>query len=234
MTACASLGVAFYYCWDLTLVITATIPLSALVLSTISKRIQPSIRGQQKKLAGASQSAHNCFSNIDTVKYFNGQVYEAAKYNSSIRQAGKFYLQQAQANALEIAFVRFITLAMFAQGFWYGYHLVSNGTKTTGVVITTFWSCLTATQSFEEILPHMLVLEKGKVAASALSALAGASARKSSANCGLLEVPSACQGHLTLNNVRCPLRLTRFSSANTRTRWTLHTLCDLICSRWKT
>ncbi|KAI9713697.1 MAG: hypothetical protein M1828_001386 [Chrysothrix sp. TS-e1954] len=201
VTACASLGVAFFYCWDLTLVIIATVPVSAFVLSTISRRIQPSIQGQQDRLSAASRSATTCFTNIETVKCFNGQEFEAAAYKTAIRQAARYYLQQAKANALQIAFVRFITLAMFAQGFWYGQHLVSKGTKSTGSVITTFWSCLTATQSFEEILPHMLVLEKARAAGANLHSIVKTFTHNAPERDKPLAAPGACPGSIKLNNV---------------------------------
>ena len=72
---------------------------------------------------------------------------------------------------MQIGFVRFATTAMFVQGFYYGGHLVHAGQSTPGKVITTFWSALMATKAFEDILPHAIILQKGRGAAIALRAL---------------------------------------------------------------
>lgn len=72
---------------------------------------------------------------------------------------------------MQIGFVRFATTAMFVQGFYYGGNLVHSGDSTPGNVVTTFWSALMATKAFEDILPHIIVLEKGRGAAIALRAV---------------------------------------------------------------
>ena len=203
VTSIAAIGIAFYCCWDLTLVILATVPISTLILSSISKNMQSSIQDQQTALSLASKSAINCFSNIETVKCFNAQSYEADKYTRAIRQAAKHYMSQANANALQISFVRFATLLMFVQGFWYGFHLVKDGRKSTGDVVTTFWSCLTATQSFEDILPYVLVLEKARAAGAALRALTHPATNNAySLDDDQKFEPEKCLGDIALDNVR--------------------------------
>ena len=132
--------------------------------------MQPSIKAQAEELTKASKIASNAISAIDTVKCFNGQVFEKLQYTKTITGAAHYYLRQAQANALQIGFVRLITLSMFVQGFWYGSYLVNTRQKSPGEIVTAFWSCLTATQSIGQILPQMIVLEKGRAAGAILMA----------------------------------------------------------------
>lgn len=136
----------------------------------ISARMQPSIQAQEAELTKASKMANNAISAIDTVKSFNGQDFEKWQYAGAIKKAAKHYLVEAQANAQQIGFVRFVTLGLFVQGFWYGSHLVNTGHKNPGDILTCFWACLTATQSVEQILPQLLVLEKGRAAGATLKA----------------------------------------------------------------
>ncbi|KAI9816023.1 MAG: hypothetical protein M1827_002015 [Pycnora praestabilis] len=171
VTMLAALGLAFYSAWSLTLVTLATVPFSAVILSVISAKMQPSIEAQEEKLTEASKIANNGISSIDTVKCFNGQDFEIWQYASVIKKAARCYLIQAHANALQIGFVRIITLGMFVQGFWYGSTLIHPGGKSAGQVLTTFWSCLMATQAIEQILPQMIVLEKGRAAGATLKAI---------------------------------------------------------------
>ena len=203
VTSVASLVIAFIYCWNLTLVILATVPISALFLTWMSKSMQPNIEAQQIELSSASKGALNAFQNIEAVKCFNGQDAEVYKFTQAIRRAAAKYMQQAKNNATQIGFVRFMTLTLFVQGFWYGHHLVSTGSKSTGTVITTFWSCLTATQAIEQVLPHMLVLEKGRAAGAALrtvlvqNCVDRAKTRQETS-------PLVCEGEIEFRNVRNP------------------------------
>jgi ATP-binding cassette, subfamily B (MDR/TAP), member 1 len=157
----ASLGLAFYTSWKLTLVIIAGLPISAVIMSFINSMMQPNIIGQEAELSSA----------IKTVKCFNGQASELEQYKAIVMEAAKYYMKQALSNSLQIGFVRFVTTAMFVQRFWYGSHLVSTGKASAGDVLTTFWACLMATKAIEDILPHMVVLKKGRAAGAAMKAI---------------------------------------------------------------
>ena len=133
--------------------------------------MQPAIEKQMEQLDIATKLVSTAFSAIDTVKCFNGQDHELWQYAETIKKAARYYMSQARANALQIGFVRFMMLSLFVQGFWYGSHLVADGKKTSGQILTAFWACLMATQTFEQILPQMIVLEKGRAAAATLEAL---------------------------------------------------------------
>lgn len=146
--------------------------------------------------------ANNAFVSIETIKCFNGESTELQKYRSSITSAAKWYIKQAQTNALQNGFVRVFTMAMFAQGFWFGSHLVRAGHATTGAVITSFWSSLTATQAIEQILPYLLVLEKGRAAGGTLNNM---STKRSPINPSLqttsATMPHTCVGQVDFDRV---------------------------------
>lgn len=169
--ALTALGIAFYYCWDLTLVILATLPISGFILSFISARMQPSILGQQEEISTAVKNAIGAFSAIETIKCFNGQAFEKKQFADTIKRAAKYYVRQANMNAMQLGFAKFITLSMFVQGFWYGSHLVISGQKSTGDIITTFSCALVAMSTVEHILPQLMVLEKGRTAGAALKSV---------------------------------------------------------------
>lgn len=202
VTTVAALGLALYYAWDMALVTLAVVPASALVLSWISGRLQPTIKAQMDELTQASKLANNSISSIDTVKCFNGQDFEMWQYAQAIRKAATFYLVQARASAFQIGFVRFVTSIMFVQGFWYGSHLISTGKKNPGQVLTAFWACLMATQTVEQILPQMLVLEKGRASAATLQAMLTQmeSGRKIARMTGRT-APKYCEGDIEVRNV---------------------------------
>lgn len=202
VTALAAVGIAFYTAWNLTLVTLATVPFAGIILTWISARMQPGIDAQVHELTQASKQANNAISAIDIVKCFNGQDFEIWQYAKIIKKAARYYLIQAQANALQIGFVRFITLSMFVQGFWYGSHLVATGAKDPGQVLTTFWACLMATQAIEQILPQMIVLEKGRAAGATLKVLL-AQLEKECKDVEIIDrtTPDYCDGDIEVRNV---------------------------------
>ena len=205
VTALSALGLAMYTAWDLTLVTIATIPFAAIVLGFISAKMQPSIDAQAEELSAASKLANNALQAIDTIKCFNGQDFETWQYAKIIKRAAKKYLLQAKANALQIGFVRFVTLSMFVQGFWYGSHLVISGKKDPGDILTAFWSCLMALQAVEQILPQMIVLEKGRAAGATLEAiLTQMGKRRRVIMTGNL-APQFCEGDIEVRNVSVTL-----------------------------
>ena len=186
------------------MVILAGVPVSAVALSFISSIMQPSIVAQELEKSRGSKLATNAISAIDVVKCSNGQDLEASEYAASVSRAAVFYLKQAWSNALQIGFVRFVTSSMFVQGFWYGSHLVRNGETSAGNVATAFWSCLMATKAFEDILPNILVLEKGRAAGIKLKAILDHVERGRTvvkAACGA--TPKFCEGDIEVREV-CP------------------------------
>ena len=154
------------------------------------------------ELTTASKLAKSSIFSIDTVKCFNGQHFEQQQYARTVKKAANFYLRQVHYNALQIAFVRFTIVAMFVQGFWYGNHLVASGKKSAGDVMTAFWSCLMATQAVQDILPYLIVLEKGRAAGASLEGAFNRmeNGRKVTNMSGQL-APMYCDGDVEIRNV---------------------------------
>lgn len=171
VTAIVCLLVAVYTCWSLTLVILIGMPLALGFLAMISARIQVYIEMQKEHLAEATRTANRAFTAIEIVKAFNGQCYERKIFARAAEMAAEAYRKRAHGNAMIIGFIRLITLSMFVQGFWYGSWLVRRDQASAEDVMTTFWSCLMATQSLELILPQLILLEKGRAAGAGLNAV---------------------------------------------------------------
>lgn len=204
VTVIVALGIAFYFAWNLTLVTLAVVPFAAVILAWLSARMQPSIHRQDGELNQASKLANNAISAIDAVKYFNGQDTEISQYTEVVGNAARFYLAQARNMAVQIGLVRLLTLGMFVQGFWFGSHLVLVGSKNPGQVLTAFWACLIATQAAEQILPQMMVLERGQTAAATLKSMLiqlenGRTTRRL---VGRIR-PGYCDGDIEIRKVSC-------------------------------
>ncbi|KAJ5610629.1 hypothetical protein N7510_007348 [Penicillium lagena] len=198
----ASLALGLYTSWSLSLVTLAGIPIFSSIIAILSIRMKSSIKAQQVELTHASKIANNAIASIDTVKCLNGQSLETHNFAWHIDRSAMHYLRQARLNSLQIAFIRWMMFGMFVQGFWYGSTLARSGNLTSGEVLRTFWACLTAAQSIEQILPQMIVIEKGKVASAALKSIT----RYHVENKMVSEMkgsmyPRHCEGDIEVNNV---------------------------------
>lgn len=168
-----AIGIAFYYSWKLTLVLSLSVPTASLALWLVSRRLQPAIEAQRRELNVASKYANTAFHAIDTVKVFNGQNHEIRQYVSAINSAGLSYIIQGQVRASQMGSTRFLVVAMFMAGFWYGLTLYKKGELTPGDVITTFYSFLMGNQAVTSILAQYVILCKGKSAGAILETIVG-------------------------------------------------------------
>lgn len=180
----------------------AAVPVCTVMVAIISSKTQRVIEAQHLERGKASKLAYCSISCIDAVKHFNGQEVEVRKYAASIQMAARWYLKEARSSALQIGCVRLATFGMFIQGFWYGSSLVLVDKLPAGSVLTTFWACLVAMQSIEEIIPQMTILEKGRAAGATMKTLLenahqGASATGNSAT----KSPEFCEGDIRIRNV---------------------------------
>lgn len=205
----ASLGLGFYTSWSLSLVTFAGFPIFSSIIGYLSSKMKHSIRAQEDELTEASKVANTAITNIDTVKCLNGQALEHQNFCKRIENSAIYYLRQARLNSLQIALIRWMMFGMFVQGFWYGSSLARAGKLTSGEVLRTFWACLTAAQSIEQVLPHMIVMEKAKVAGVALKSII--ENRKYRAVSEVLgRYPEHCEGDVEVKDVSSALYLIVF------------------------
>ncbi|KAL7927093.1 P-loop containing nucleoside triphosphate hydrolase protein [Trichoderma austrokoningii] len=195
-----SLAIAFYYSWKLTLVLLATLPISLMLLSFATRRLDPALQAQKRDLETASKFATSSIKAIEIVKIFNGFDREIRQYHEAIMLAGRQYLVQAQCNCFQMGYVAFWVVGMFVAGFWYGSVLVNQG-LSPGHVMTTFFSVLSAFQGIEGLLPQWLVLSKGMFAGAFLSSLLTASDDAAAEKNDRQLRPDSCIGNVDLLDV---------------------------------
>jgi ATP-binding cassette subfamily B (MDR/TAP) protein 1 len=169
--ATASLCLALYSSWNLTLVVICTVPVVSVVMGLLSTAMEKRAHEQSDMLRQALGLATNIIHNIETVKYFSGEHFEHQRYSNAIAQSGGAYKKQANLRSLQLGISQFFTSSIFVQGFWYGSSLVMSGSRNSGQVFTTFWAALMAVQAITAFLPQLIVLQKGKVAGARLRAL---------------------------------------------------------------
>jgi ATP-binding cassette subfamily B (MDR/TAP) protein 1 len=212
VAAFTSLGIALYFSWKLTLVMLATFPVVGIILVLVSRGLTPAVEAQKRELTKASQYANTAITAIDTVKAFNGQNQEMWQYRCAVNEVTTHYLLQARSNALQFGITKFLIIALFVQGFWFGIYLVNNGLDS-GHVLTTFYACLSAMQATEVIIPQWLVLVKGMSAGETLKSIMRQMEHdRKKEKAGNLTKPKSCHGDVEVNNVRISYLLPRLAN----------------------
>ncbi|GAB1217803.1 hypothetical protein ATERTT37_007044 [Aspergillus terreus] len=164
--------------------------------------MKPSVEAQQDELSKASKVVNSTTSAIDAVKCLNGQAIEAQNFASKTERAASQYLRHARLNAFQISVVRLMMFGMFVQGFWYGSALARSRQLSSGEVLRTFWACLSAAQSIELVLPQVILLEKGKLAASSLSNILTLDPEnKATGEMKGVAYPRYCEGDIEVSNL---------------------------------
>ncbi|KAK9467033.1 P-loop containing nucleoside triphosphate hydrolase protein [Lipomyces arxii] len=194
----SSLGIALYFSWKLSLVIIATFPLIAGVQILISRHLTGYKQSEQKMTSQMMSIVDWVVVSLQTVKLFNAQVIEVAKFSRFAEQSSNYRLKIARLEAIEQALVRFLVLLLFLEAFWYGGHLVKINDLSSGGVLTVFWSCNTLSHSLASISPRKISIEKAKVAAQSLWILAG-NRNLNQKECGL--AVDECQADIEFTNV---------------------------------
>jgi ATP-binding cassette, subfamily B (MDR/TAP), member 1 len=199
VTFLVSLGIALRQSWDLTLVILASLPIIIVVVAVVAPQMQRNINLEKTHLSHAASNLIRAVTAITTVKAFNAQAHEVSRFDAILNLASIAYLRLAQINGIQQGIVRFVVLAMFVQGFWYGGSLVQKGALEPGAVIMVFWSALMAVSALQNLSPQLIGLEKGKVASSELALLCPSNTKREDS-----ETQATKIGDIEFKNVSCP------------------------------
>lgn len=211
MVFVASLILAFYYSWKLTLVVLSTCVPSVIILTLINKQLDPAIRAQKTELAHASKHAVAAFTAIELVKVYNREDHEQWQYQRAIKNAAEHYLRQVLCKCGQLGYIKLWMNMLFVVGFYFAVVLADQGSLTPGNALTTFYAALTAFQALEAVGPHWLVLAKGMAAGQSLAALVhdvsqsldGESVDSHQKSGG--HRPVRCDGDIEMRNVCLPI-----------------------------
>lgn len=197
-----SLVVAFYHNWRLTLAILATVPITAFVLSSVSKGYRQAITDQQAGLTLATKQVNHAIKNVVLVKCHNTESTEVQHYVHILDSSDRHFRRQTYIAALQTGFMRIAAALVMILALGFGTYLVHKGGAGPGEILTTFWSAVSASTSFNELLPQMLVLEKGRAAGAALKHLLRQVEKGEAHDDGVKgRTPASMEGDIEFKNV---------------------------------
>ncbi|CAK4232800.1 unnamed protein product [Aphanomyces euteiches] len=199
----AGYAIGFTRGWNLTLAIACVMPLMALSLGLLIKRLSESSERSQKVYASAGSVAEEALGAIRTVVSLNGQEQVVSKYTQKI----------AEAEVEAILVVKFVSFCLgwffmfmwftYAIGLWYGGWLVSkqnHAVSDPGTVFTVFYGVLLGTMSLAQVAPNANAIAVAKGSSTALFSILSRKSQIDASDLGG-EVPATCERNIDVRNL---------------------------------
>ncbi|KAH8881733.1 P-loop containing nucleoside triphosphate hydrolase protein [Thozetella sp. PMI_491] len=202
MVFLACITVAFYFSWQLTLVMMATVIPSTAVILFVNLPLGAAMDAQKIALSRASKHATASITAIELVKVYNAADHEHFQYIQAVRESTRPFLRQVLCNCIQMGYIKLWMVGLFIIGFYFAVILVDKGNTSPGDGLTTFYAVMTAFQAIEAFGPQWLVLVKGIAAGQSLASISLASedSPRSIETSGPYR-PTRCGGDVELTNV---------------------------------
>jgi ABC-type multidrug transport system fused ATPase/permease subunit len=168
VTFLAGFVIAFVKCWQLALVLTATLPLIAISGMLMTKAVAKVSEQGQTGYAIAGSHALEILSNVRTVFAFHAQEQEKARYENKILEGRKSNEKIALFSGFGMGTVMLLIFCTYGLGFWFGSMLIAWGTIPTnekGLVLNVFFSMICGAMSLGTASPHLVSMTTARGAA---------------------------------------------------------------------
>ncbi|KAG5419397.1 HST6 [Candida metapsilosis] len=197
---------SFYQSWAITLIIMASAPVMAICAWYFGSMTYRAQEQENTHSSNASKILDWCLTSPLTVRVFNGKYVEMVKFNGFTNASAKAYYKVANAIAANSATLKFLTLMMFVQGFWFGNFLLMKGNITVSQLFTCFSSCLMLGQSISKISQLMAIINTAHAAASRIASyLSTLSEEEGDEKTGYkakpIRFPLMCRGDISFKDV---------------------------------
>ena len=170
VASCISLIItSFYYAWSVSLVIMATFPLMALFGWFFGVLTYKAAKQENDLTASASKVLDWTLVSSAVIRIFNGKYVEMVNFNKIVDESAAAFFKIANAIAANGATLKFLSLMMFVQGFWFGNYMISKKKLEINQVFTCFSSCLMLGANISELTVLIATLNKAQAAASKIS-----------------------------------------------------------------
>ena len=196
-------AIGFYKGWNLSLAMCAVMPMMAISLTFLIKRLHESTARSQKVYAAAGSVAEETIGAMRTVASLNGEPRAIQKYGENVQKAEDETVKLAKFVAFTSAWFIMSMWLTYAIGLWYGGYLVkdqSGTVNTPGDVFSVFYGILLGTVAISQISPNISAVASAKGAASALYQILDRPSKTDAANLDG-DVPTDCHGKVEVKDV---------------------------------
>ncbi|OQR90477.1 ATP-binding Cassette (ABC) Superfamily, partial [Achlya hypogyna] len=167
----AGYAIGYYEGWNVALAMCAVMPMMAVAMAFLIKRLQDATARSQSVYAAAGAIAEETISAMRTVASLNGQHRALEAYDHHLQKAEDENVGLTKYLAFAIGWFFMSMWLTYAIGLWYGGYLVStqNGpVHTPGSVFAAFYGILNGTMAIAQISPNISAVASAKGAATEL------------------------------------------------------------------
>jgi ATP-binding cassette, subfamily B, bacterial MsbA len=111
LTLVVAIGTMFYLSWKLTLIVFATLPILAYVISVFGKRLRNVARQHQIAQAEITDVLQETVRGHKVIKVFGGEPYESSRFDAAANQLRKLSMKHAAAAAAGTPFTHLVVSA---------------------------------------------------------------------------------------------------------------------------
>ncbi|KNE63213.1 hypothetical protein AMAG_08361 [Allomyces macrogynus ATCC 38327] len=161
----SAIGLAFYYSWQLTLVVLACVPVLALGSVFQAKIKQGALNQTRRAYVEAGQAACDAIQNMTMVKALAREPYFVEDYLKRVRAPYLAGVRVAVLGAWGFGFSQAVQFWVYAIAFYAGYRFVDAGVIQSGDLFRTIFIILFGSISFAQAATFGGNIQKAKVAA---------------------------------------------------------------------
>jgi ABC-type multidrug transport system fused ATPase/permease subunit len=165
--ACVGLGIAFYYGWQLTLVLLATVPIlvagQAIEFAAMSGFSSKSLEETARSTAIASEA----ITEVRTTAANTSERFVVSRYEFALLRPFKLSKYRAFTSGLASGVSQALMFATYTLNFWYGGTLIIDGTMTAQNMLAVFMAILFSSMGIGQAMS--LMPDAGKARGAAVS-----------------------------------------------------------------
>ena len=172
--AAAGFVVAYVKGWQLSLVLTSTLPALVMAAYLVTYAMQTSETRSKKAYERSGALAEQALMGVRTVLGLCGEKKETDQYENALNESLAVSSRYAAFSAFFMAFMMFVFLCDYALGFWYGSKLIydrtynsgTDGIYDVGAVLTIFFAIIIGALGLGQAPPCLSAFAKGRIAAA--------------------------------------------------------------------
>lgn len=167
-TLVGGLAMAFYYGWELAVVILAAGPLLVCGGYVRSRFIRGYANKSRENFDKASQTTMEAIVNIRTVASFTAEMIALERFDRQARQSMVQGIMSSVVNGMALGFSQAASFSVNALAFWYGARLIGRGEMSFQAVFKVFNAVSLSMQGVGQGFSRLGDYTKAKIAAQAI------------------------------------------------------------------
>ncbi len=162
------MGWLLYLNWKLTMITLVMMPVIAIIIRVINRRMRGSSRDSQRAMGDITQVIEETITAHKVVKLFGGQQYESARFSDQANWVRRYSMKQTAANAANVPIVQMVAALALAVLFYMVIEQSLTEGKTVGEFLSYIVAMMMLTAPLKQITSVTIHLQRGLAAAESI------------------------------------------------------------------